>query len=94
MHVFYRIYSDYSSDSSDHIVGDWIKKHGDEYGAAYVTMNSNQTGYDHPEELGTEGWSHSHIEHIIDLRDKALDFGRKLKADYLLVSTSHKLHIV
>lgn len=83
-----RIYSDYSSDNSEHILDDWLKRHGDEYGAVYLTMNSNHTGYDHLDEQGSEQWSQSHIEHVIELRDKALDFGRELKADYLLVSTS------
>lgn len=50
-------------------------------------MNSKQTGYEYTDEEETEQWSQSHIDHVIELREKALNFGRKINAHYLLVST-------
>lgn len=83
-----RIYSDYNLDNSDRILEDWVKKHGDEYGAVYVTMDSNRTGYEYPDETEIGQWTENHMEHVIELREKALVFARESGADYLLVSTS------
>lgn len=54
-------------------------------------MKSNETGHDFPDELENEHWSQDHMDHVIELREKALDFGRKLGTDYLLVSTSKNI---
>lgn len=49
-------------------------------------MDSKDTGYEHPDETGTEQWSQKHIEHVIELREQALEFSRIIRADYLFVS--------
>lgn len=82
-----RIYSDYCSDNTEHIIEDWIKKHGHEYGSVSFTMDSWNTGQKFPDELETEQWSSNHIAHVVEIREKALEFSREIEADYLLVST-------
>lgn len=83
-----RIYSDYTIDSSERILGEWVANHRNEYGVIYVTMNSTYTGFGYPDEYQVGEWTPENMEHVIELREKALNFGRKLEADYLLVSTS------
>ncbi|XP_026315231.1 glycosyltransferase 25 family member [Hyposmocoma kahamanoa] len=51
-------------------------------------MDSNRTGYEYPDETEIGQWTENHMEHVIELREKALVFARESGADYLLMIDS------
>lgn len=82
---YFRIYSDFNEDNSIEIIEKWVKKHYFEYKRLYITTNSS-SGTLHNDEATCVQWTPEHFKHVINLREKALEFGRQMWADYVFVS--------
>lgn len=66
------------------ILDRWCEKYGHEYNGVYLHTNAS-SGRLHGDERSATHWSPGHFQHVIRLREDALNFGRKMWADYLFV---------
>ncbi|XP_022122338.2 glycosyltransferase 25 family member [Pieris rapae] len=77
-------YSDYNSDNSDNILKEWISSHSSEYHEIHISTNTT-TALLHPDQETITHWSALRYQHVIQLREKALNFARNVWADYLFM---------
>ncbi|XP_022832979.1 glycosyltransferase 25 family member [Spodoptera litura] len=82
--IYLWIYSDFNEDKSIEILERWVDKYAPLYNGVYITTNSS-SGRLHSDEKSPIHWSSNHFKHVISLREKALDFARKMWADYLFM---------
>lgn len=82
--IYIWISSDYNEDKSIDIIEKWAKKYALEYTGVYIKANRS-SGLLHKDEKGPAHWSPIHFKHVIKLREEALNFARKMWADYLLM---------
>jgi collagen beta-1,O-galactosyltransferase len=54
------------------------------YHSLNVHLNASSTGFE--DERSIADWSSRRFAHVIDLREQALDYARKIWADFILVS--------
>ncbi|CAB3226126.1 unnamed protein product [Arctia plantaginis] len=77
-------YSDFNEDNSIEIIEKWVEKHSLEYKRLYVITNSS-SGSLHNDEAKCVQWTPQHFTHVINLREKALEFARQMWADYIFM---------
>ncbi|KAH9642350.1 hypothetical protein HF086_004882 [Spodoptera exigua] len=82
--IYLWIYSDFNEDKSIEILEKWVDKYASLYNGVYLTTNSS-SGRLHRDEKSSIHWSSDHFKHVISLREKALNFARKMWADYLFM---------
>lgn len=82
--IYLWIHSDFNEDKSIEIINKWVENYGSEYNGMYVTTNTS-SGPLHSDESSSTNWSPNHFRHVINMREAALDFGRKLWADYIFM---------
>ena len=73
------IKSDHNQDKSSEILKAWIDSRGSEYHHVKTDINDEVYMDERPFE-----WDEKRFRRIIDLKEEALDYGRKIWADYLL----------
>uniref|UniRef100_A0A2A4JRR4 Glycosyl transferase family 25 domain-containing protein n=1 Tax=Heliothis virescens TaxID=7102 RepID=A0A2A4JRR4_HELVI len=78
------IHSDFNEDKSIEIIQKWADKYASQYNGVYITTNSS-SGIRHSDETSSIHWSSEHFKHVIRLREEALQFARKMWADYLFM---------
>lgn len=81
---YFRIRSDNNVDNSIEILNEWISSRGEMYHSLNVYLNTSSTGFE--DESSIADWSLRRFAHVIDLREQALDYARKIWADFILVS--------
>ncbi|CAH2034908.1 unnamed protein product, partial [Iphiclides podalirius] len=86
LHIW--IYSDYNEDNSVNVIKDWKQKYGSAYKAIYVITNVT-SGRLHEDEKSSANWSLIHFKHVINLREKAITFARKIWADFIFIVKHH-----
>lgn len=80
-----RIKSDRNSDRSLEILKLWLSKKKKNYHRVYSSFDEpNEENFLKEESLGH--WPISRFEHIIALREKAINYGRRIWTDFLFVS--------
>ncbi|XP_014366486.2 glycosyltransferase 25 family member [Papilio machaon] len=82
--IYIWIYSDFNEDNSIEIIEDWVEEFGSSYNAIYVTTNATN-GPLHPDEETSSNWTPKHFEHVIQLRESALRFARRMWADFIFM---------
>lgn len=78
------IYSDYNEDKSMNIIEKWASKYHKEYNGMFILTNKT-TGSHFSDEKSPNHWSPKRFKHVINLREKALDFSRKMWCDYIFM---------
>ncbi|KAJ8736928.1 hypothetical protein PYW07_000199 [Mythimna separata] len=78
------IHSDFNEDKSIEVIEKWADKYASLYNGVHITTNSS-SGRLHKDEKSSIHWSPEHFKHVIRLRENALEFARKMWADYLLM---------
>ncbi|XP_049884611.1 glycosyltransferase 25 family member [Pectinophora gossypiella] len=78
------IHSDFNEDNSIEIIEAWAEEYKSQYNGMYITTN-NSSGPLHSGEQHYVKWIPEHFNHVIKLRQQALDFARKQWADYLFM---------
>ncbi|XP_041986273.1 glycosyltransferase 25 family member isoform X2 [Aricia agestis] len=76
------IYSDLNEDDSNDIIEEWTKNYASEYNNVFATTNNTR---DETQMEKLSDWSLEHFQHVIQLREKALELGRNMWADYLFM---------
>jgi len=82
--LFCRIRSDHNIDNSTLILNKWLKTSGAVYHSVNVKIDNDSTKYD--DESGPAHWPHSRFQHIVQLRESALQTARDSWADYIWVN--------
>ncbi|XP_072930727.1 glycosyltransferase 25 family member [Epargyreus clarus] len=82
--MFIWVYSDYNNDNSIEILREWEKVFGPDYNGVNITADTT-TGPLHPDEDSPLHWSMMHYNHVIQLRETALNFARKKWADFMFM---------
>lgn len=78
------IYSDFNGDNSIEVIEKWATRHSSEYNNVYINTNSSSKPLHSDEEKSTQ-WTPEHFKHVINLRERALEFSRKMWADYIFM---------
>ncbi|XP_030035142.2 glycosyltransferase 25 family member isoform X2 [Manduca sexta] len=79
-----RIHSDYNEDRSEEILQKWASKYASEYHGINYTKNRTSEQL-HPDEDNMFHWSPRRYSHVINLRENALNFARRIWADYIFM---------
>ncbi|XP_078041605.1 glycosyltransferase 25 family member [Augochlora pura] len=77
------IYSDNNIDNSIEILSTWIDNRVNEYHGIDTDFNEKSIGFE--DEDGVADWSIQRFLHVINLREKGLNAGRQLWADFVLM---------
>jgi hypothetical protein len=80
---FSRIRSDHNTDRTIELLEKWIAQVKDQYHMISTEFVKDQELY--PDERGPAHWTKERFDHVISLRESALNFARKIWADYFLV---------
>lgn len=80
----FRIRSDNNIDNSIEILKIWLEKEKTKYHAVDFLFHEETNGFD--DEKGIADWSSSRFSHIIKLREEAMNYARKVWADFIFVS--------
>ncbi|KAL0851686.1 hypothetical protein ABMA28_000019 [Loxostege sticticalis] len=83
--IYLWFHSDFNEDKSDEILTKWVERYESDYNGVQLTTNSSSIGQLQPDQEHPHHWSPQHFEHVINLREQALDFIRKLWADYIFM---------
>ncbi|XP_063838051.1 glycosyltransferase 25 family member [Ostrinia nubilalis] len=83
--IYIWISSDHNEDDSDKILDKWVEQYGLEYNGIHLSLNSSTSGKLFPDEVRSTHWSEQRFAHVIDLREEALDYMRKIWADYIFM---------
>ncbi|XP_071636841.1 glycosyltransferase 25 family member isoform X1 [Temnothorax longispinosus] len=75
------IRSDNNVDNSIKILNKWISTRSEMYHSLNVDLNASSTGFE--DEKSIANWSPRRFAHVIDLREQALDYARKIWADFI-----------
>ncbi|XP_050448494.1 glycosyltransferase 25 family member [Cataglyphis hispanica] len=75
------IRSDNNVDRSIEILNKWISLEGEKYHSLNVQLNATSTRFE--DERTFADWSPRRFAHVIDLREKALDYARQIWADFI-----------
>lgn len=81
---FSRIRSDHNIDNSVHLIQTWLSEHQDYYHS--VDFQYEELPESFSDGLGVFEWSASHFQHVMTLKETALNTARKMWADYILVN--------
>ncbi|CAG9862154.1 unnamed protein product [Phyllotreta striolata] len=76
------IRSDHNADNSLEIIRQWISSVKDKYHS--INTEFIEDGVQYPDEQGPAHWTNERFDNIINLRETALNYARRLWADYLL----------
>ncbi|XP_075991068.1 glycosyltransferase 25 family member [Anticarsia gemmatalis] len=82
LHLWF--YSDFNEDKSVEIIEKWAHNYSEPYNGVYINYNSS-SGPLHSDEKSSVHWSPERFKHVIQLREEALEFSRKMWADYLFM---------
>lgn len=77
------IASDHNEDNTVLILNTWLSDVSDKYHSVVTEIQDSGSGF--PDENGPAHWSLSRFNHVISLREKALNTARKNWADFILV---------
>nr|XP_033329451.1 glycosyltransferase 25 family member [Megalopta genalis] len=77
------IYSDNNIDNSIEILSTWINNRVNEYHGIDKDFNEKSNGFE--DEDGVADWSIQRFLHVINLRERGLNAGRQLWADFVLM---------
>lgn len=75
------IRSDNNIDNTSEILKTWLKTESKKYQDVNIYINEESNGFD--DESSIADWSNQRFEHIINLRQEALDYARKIWADFI-----------
>ncbi|XP_032689726.1 glycosyltransferase 25 family member isoform X1 [Odontomachus brunneus] len=75
------IRSDNNVDNSIEVLSKWINSEGEKYHSLNVYLNATSTGFE--DERTIADWSLRRFAHIIDLRERALNYARQIWADFI-----------
>lgn len=78
------MYSDNNIDNSIEILNNWINSERNKYHSLSINLNTTSIG--HHDEITITDWSPQRFAHVIDLRERALNYARGAWADFILVS--------
>lgn len=81
--ISFWIRSDNNVDNSIEILNKWISSRSELYHSLNVHLNASSTGFE--DERSIADWSSRRFTHVIDLREQALDYARKIWADFILM---------
>lgn len=81
--LFCRIRSDHNIDNSIDIVNTWLRSVNNTYHSIHAELIADKEVY--AGETSPAHWTEERFSHMIKLRESALDYGRRLWADYVLV---------
>lgn len=76
------IRSDHNEDDTAEILETWLEKHGQEYHSLDIDIDP-KIGRQWDQDQGPLQWSDSRFQHIIDLKEDALEKGRQSWADWI-----------
>ncbi|XP_050432465.1 glycosyltransferase 25 family member [Adelges cooleyi] len=79
IHLWIR--SDHNSDTSPQVLNEWISTSGTAYHSIDIKINKESSQYD--EEIGPAHWPNSRFQHIIELKETAINSARNFWADYI-----------
>ncbi|XP_045784929.1 glycosyltransferase 25 family member [Maniola jurtina] len=82
--MYLRFYCDHTSDNSLEILETWLEEFGSLYHATYIVADESSPVL-YEDETTTVLWSAKRFEHVISLREDALEFARNHWADYLFM---------
>lgn len=80
----YRIRSDNNVDNSIEILKIWIEEEKKNYHSVDFLFHEESNGFE--DEKRIADWSPSRFSHIIKLREEAINYARKVWADFIFVS--------
>lgn len=75
--------TDHNEDNSLEALRSWVAIYGQEYHEVVLKTDASEDKYPDQEEY--KYWSPSHYEHVIELRQEALDYARYRWSDYLFM---------
>jgi collagen beta-1,O-galactosyltransferase len=81
-----RIKSDHNNDRTFRVLKLWLHKEGSNYHNIHTDMDVTSVD-SFPDEESPSHWSKSRFDHVISLRETALNYARNVWADFLLVRT-------
>ena len=87
-----RIRSDHNEDNTSKILQEWSQNVKNLYHRVLINVSSTASHYEDASSPGE--WSESRYQHMMYLRQRALDGARKQWADYLFVCLKSKLVLV
>lgn len=82
---FFSIRSDNNVDNTVEILKTWLDEESHKYHAVDLIIDRESSGL--KDEKGIADWPPSRFLHLIDLREGIINFGRKIWADYIFVSS-------
>lgn len=96
MHIFclllYRIRSDNNVDNTIDVLKTWLDSVESKYQNVNFTFDPNSNGIEG--EKGMADWTEARFNHVINLREQALNYARYIWADFIFVSlTTNKIFI-
>lgn len=79
----FRIRSDNNIDNTIDVLNTWLKKHNKEYHSIDLILDDKSEGFS--DEKGIADWSNNRFSHVIKYREEALNYARRIWADYIFV---------
>lgn len=79
----FRIRSDNNIDGTIDVLNTWLNDHREEYHSIDLIFDDKSRGFE--DEKGISDWSNNRFFHVIKLREEALNFGRRVWADFIFV---------
>ncbi|XP_053971796.1 glycosyltransferase 25 family member [Hylaeus volcanicus] len=75
------IYSDNNIDNSIEILSTWLEGESNKYHGVEINFDKKSNGFE--DENGIADWSTQRFQHVINLREKGVDAGRNMWADFI-----------
>lgn len=82
--LHYRFRSDHNEDKTIDVLNEWLQKWSNEY--HHVNVEYDNTTKRRDSETSQTHWSDERYLDVIRMKEEALNYGRKIWADYVLVS--------
>lgn len=89
---FFRICSDNNIDNTSEILRAWLAGVSEKYHTVNTYIDEKSYGF--KDEESSTDWSLLRFTHVINLREKALNYARKIWADFIWVILNIKLNCV
>lgn len=87
--LFFRICSDNNIDNTNEILRAWLAEESEKYHTVDIYIDEKSNGFE-DEESNTD-WSLLRFTHVINLRQEALNYARKIWADFIWVILNVKM---
>ncbi|KAG8225161.1 hypothetical protein J437_LFUL002861, partial [Ladona fulva] len=76
------IRSDHNEDQTLEVLKTWLESSQSSYHSTNIILTDSPPGR-HPDEKGLGHWPQSRFKHVIQMREEALEYARKIWADYI-----------